>query len=321
MSAKRNRPRAPNVPAKISPPPPQTPTADGASPEGSSTGFFIQFRAALLAASGALWAFGYLSQINPQLFTYMNAGDFINAAVIFLPFSIVLMLIGFIPLLFGNPVRERVAFLRGMWRKKSGEWSKSFRGMLTFVTYGSLLTLAFNLVVASRLGAPIQPIASVLSAMWASAVLNEVYAYISERFGWNIKWAGQIIFALYYLSTSFFLGYAYSWAHSQMKHFRTVIYFNDGSAKCVFTFQSLGDSILYFEPKDSAWSMARSSDVKLMRELGGLHSASDASCAEKASAPPKGDSVLLAPDPTPQPPAVSLPPVTLQESAPPVEPN
>ena len=227
-----------------------------------SAGEILRFASAMIVASGAAYLLGYLGQIDTYLFSYLGAAEFINAAIVYLPVSIVLASINGLQIFFRETATFSTSILEHHWKTKDGEWGKKTSFRLRVAAFVSVLLLSGVLALPLRFNFDLSPLAGIGCTLLFLAVANEVYRYGEARYGWEIQNFPLLLSAFYFLVTSIFIGALHVQLHENVLHFKSVVRLENGKNICVTAHKRLGTRLLFYDVERSEWQTVKLSEIE-----------------------------------------------------------
>jgi hypothetical protein len=169
--------------------------------------FIIRMGAAIVVASGAAYLLGYVAQINAQLFTYIGPGDYVNAALIYLPVSIAMAMAAGVSMIMRHRSTKITGAFEQIWKTADGEWSVWFKRSLVWTTSIVCFFIAAKLMSVLRFGGSLDPLSGIFVSIALLFLVREMYAYAHRRYDFSIQNWETLVGAAYYLTTAFYIGY------------------------------------------------------------------------------------------------------------------
>ena len=216
----------------------------------------------MIIASGAAYLLGYLGQIDTYLFSYLGAADFLNAAIVYLPVSIVLASINGLQLFFRETKSYSASMFDHHWKTDGGEWGKKTSFRMRLAAFIAVILLAGVLALPLRFNFDLIPLAGIFCTLFFLAVLNEVYCYGEARYGWSVKNFPLLVSAFYFLVTSIFIGALHVELHENSMHYKSIIQLENGRNVCATAHKRLGARLLFYDVERSDWQTVKLSEIE-----------------------------------------------------------
>ena len=243
-----------------------------------SAGELLRFASAMIVASGAAYLLGYLGQIDTYLFSYLSAGDFLNAAIVYLPVSLILAILNGLQIFLRERTIYSAPLFEDHWKRDDGEWGKKTRFRIQLAAFTSVLLLAGVLALPLRFNFDMNPWVGLLCTLIFLAVFNEVYRYGEERYGWSIRNFSLLLSAFYFLVTSIFIGAIHAQVHENLLHYRSILILQNENNVCTTAYKKLGERLLFYDVETSEWQTVKLSDIERTHSLGDAKFVLDVSC-------------------------------------------
>jgi hypothetical protein len=242
-------------------------------------GELLRFASAMIVASGAAYLLGYLGQIDTYLFSYLSAADFLNAAIVYLPVSIVLATINGLQFFFKENAAYPSSLFERHWKTDDGRWGKKTSFRMRAAAFFAVMLLASVLALPLRFNFDLSPLAGIGGTLFFLALVNEIYRYGSARYGWEIQNFPILLSALYFLLTSIFIGALHVQVHENSLNYRSVLIMENGRNVCATAHKKLGSRLLFYDVERSDWQTVKLSKIEKTYALTDLEFVLNQSCA------------------------------------------
>lgn len=245
-----------------------------------SAGELLRFASAMIVASGAAYLLGYLGQIDIHLFSYIGPAEFLNAAIVYLPVSIVLAALNGLQIFFRESITYASPTFDRYWKTKKGEWGNKTRFRIRIAALLAVLLLAGILALPLRFNFDLSPLAGIGCTLFFLVVGNEIYRYGEARYQWNIRNFPLLLSAFYFLVTSIFIGALHVEVHENSLDYKSVLKLEDGNYICATAHKRIGSRLLYYNVERADWQTIKLSEVEKTYALTNARFVFDQSCEE-----------------------------------------